>query len=257
MATVITEPYKKKQERQDFNVFADEYARYRKIDPPVLEDLLLTGKVYEDSVVLEVGCGTGNYLTEIAARTHAACYGLDPAEKMLAQARVNPRTNGIQWVAGFARHLQFPEGMFDLVYTVDVSHHIQHRQAYFQEAMRVLKPGGKICTVTDSEWIITHREPLATYFPATIAVNLARYPTVAELLEGKQKAGFIHLEEKMADYPYVLYNAEGYRRKAFSSLHLIDEAAFQQGLRHLENDLAAGPMLCHSYYLLIWGEKPR
>jgi ubiquinone/menaquinone biosynthesis C-methylase UbiE len=235
MATVPLAKQKKKRkpQRQDFNVFADEFAQYRKIDPPVLEDLMNTGKLYEDSSVLEVGCGTGNYIIELANRTHAACYGLDPAEKMLAQARTNPQANGIQWFSGYARQLLFPDETFDLVYTVDVSHHIQHRLTYFQEAMRVLKPGGKVCTVTDSEWIISHREPLATYFPETIAVNLARYPTVAELLECKQEAGFINIVEKMAEYPYVLYNAEGYRKKAYSSLHLIDETAFRRGLAWL------------------------
>ncbi|NJN55048.1 MAG: class I SAM-dependent methyltransferase [Anaerolineae bacterium] len=74
----LTEP---ERERQDFNTFADEYAQFRKIDPPVLEDLLVKGNINAESVVLEVGCGTGNYLTEIASRTHALCYGLDPAEK--------------------------------------------------------------------------------------------------------------------------------------------------------------------------------
>jgi ubiquinone/menaquinone biosynthesis C-methylase UbiE len=199
----LTRPNKKRK-RQDFNLFADEYAQYRKIDPPVLEDLIATSKLNKNSILLEVGCGTGNYITEIAARTQATCYGLDPAEKMLAQARSSPKANGIQWFSGYARHLGFPDETFDLVYTVDVSHHILHRLTYFQEAMRVLKPGGKVCTVTDSEWIISHREPLATYFPETISVNLVRYPTVAELLACKQKAGFTHITEKMAEYPYFL-----------------------------------------------------
>lgn len=256
MATAsLTEREGKVKPRQDFNTFADEYAQFRKIDPPVLEDLLVRGNINAESVVLEVGCGTGNYLTEISARTHAACYGLDPAEKMLSQARANPRANGIQWRMGYARHLDFPDEMFDLVYTVDVSHHIQHRLTYFQEAMRVLKPGGKVCTVTDSEWIISHREPLATYFPETIAVNLARYPTTHELLEETAAAGFVNIVEKMAEYPYMLYDPAGYRNKAYSSLHLIDEAAWRRGLARLEADLQNGPLLCHSYYLMIWGEK--
>lgn len=244
------------KKRQDFNEFAEEYAQYRKIDLPVLEDLMATGLVDGQSVVLEVGCGTGNYITEIAANTKATCFGLDPAEKMLAAAKASHLANGIQWHRGYARSLPFAAEMFDLVYTVDVSHHIQHRLAYFEEVYRVLKPGGKVCTVTDSEWILSHREPLATYFPATIGVNLARYPTVPELLSCMAEAGFVNLTEKMAEYPYLLYDAEGYRNKAYSSLHLIDEASYQQGLADLERDLKSGPLLCHSYYLLLWAEKP-
>lgn len=255
MTTAPLNKKRKRSQRQNFNEFATEYAQFRKIDPPVLADLLTTGRVGEDSTVLEVGCGTGNYLTEIFARTNAVCYGLDPARGMLAQAKAKPKANDIHWQRGYARHLEFPNETFDLVYTVDVSHHIQHRLAYFQEALRVLKPGGKICTVTDSEWIISHREPLATYFPETIEVNLARYPTVAELLDCMQAAGFINMAEKMAEYPYMLYDADGYRNKAYSSLHLIEETAYQHGLARLEAALADGPMLCHSYYLMLWGEK--
>lgn len=245
------------RERQDFNTFASEYAQFRKIDPPVLADLIKTGRLTADSTVLEVGCGTGNYLNEIAARTQAACVGLDPAEKMLAQAQAQPMAPHIQWRRGYARQLDFPEATFDLVYTVDVSHHIQHLLVYFQEVLRVLKPGGKVCTVTDSEWIISHREPLATFFPETIAVNLARYPSVADLLAYKQEAGLVNIHEKLAEYPYMLYDVAGYRNKAYSSLHLIDELAFQTGLRRLEASLQRGPMLCRSYYLMIWGQKPK
>ncbi len=242
--------------RQDFNVFADEYAHYRQIDPPVLEDLLAAGNVSSRSRVLEVGCGTGNYITQIAAKTQADCHGLDPAKKMLAQAQTHLEVTNVKWFRGYARQLDFPDDYFDLIYTVDVSHHIRHRLTYFQEVMRTLKPGGKVCTVTDSEWIIRHREPLATYFPETIAVNLERYPPVAELLDCMAQAGLTDVSEKMVEYPYMLYDAEGYGHKAFSSLHLIDEAAFNRGLARLEADLRSGPMLCHSYYLLIWGQKP-
>lgn len=244
------------EKRQNFNEFASEYAQYRKVDPPVLEDLLTTGLVGKDSTVLEVGCGTGNYITAIANTTHALCYGLDPADKMLANAQASPIANEIQWHTGYARSLEFPDSTFDLVYTVDVSHHILHKLTYFQEAFRVLKPGGKICTVTDSEWIISHREPLATYFPATIDLNMKRYPSIADLFNCKSEAGFVNISEKMAEYPYMLYDAEGYRNKAYSSLHLIDERDYREGLMRLESDLKNGPMLCHSYYLLIWGEKP-
>ncbi|MCP4359428.1 MAG: class I SAM-dependent methyltransferase [Chloroflexi bacterium] len=242
--------------RQDFNEFATEYAEYRQIDPPVLKALIDAGKLDNNTVLLEVGCGTGNYISEIARRTQAACHGLDPAPKMLTKAQAKPNAHQIQWNIGYARQLNFTNEQFDLIYTVDVSHHILHLQTYFNETFRTLKPGGKVCTVTDSEWIISHREPLATYFPATIEVNLERYHPVAEILDCMVQAGFINILEKMVEYPYMLYDAAGYSHRAYSSLHLIDDAAFEKGLARLEADLQNRPLLCHSYYLLLWGEKP-
>lgn len=255
MATVPSTTPKNNQKQQDFNLFANEYAQHRQIDPPVLEDLITTGKLQANSVILEVGCGTGNYLRQLAAQTQARCYGIDPAERMLALAQAHNNAKGIDWRLGHAQQLPFADETFDLVYSVDVSHHIPQRLHYFEEAWRVLKPGGKICTVTDSEWIISHREPLATFFPETIEVNLQRYPTVAELVEGKKQAGFKNIVETMTDHPYTLQTAVGYKNKAYSSLHLISEAAFTQGLQQLEAALSKGPMQCHSYYLLIWGQK--
>lgn len=63
------------------------YARHRNADPAVLEALIDGGRVQRSSRVLEVGCGTGNYVAEVAERTGSACFGIDPSEEMLAVAR--------------------------------------------------------------------------------------------------------------------------------------------------------------------------
>ncbi len=39
------------------------------------------------SVILDVGCGTGNYATSISRITGAHVYGIDASEGMLEQAR--------------------------------------------------------------------------------------------------------------------------------------------------------------------------
>ena len=51
----------------DYNELAAEYARHRQVNPPVLRRLLIGGDVKSVSTVLEVGCGTGNYI--LAFRT--------------------------------------------------------------------------------------------------------------------------------------------------------------------------------------------
>ena len=59
---------------------------------------------------------------------------------------------------------------------MDVIHHVVDRAAYYREAYRVLKPGGQVCTVTDSPWIIRHRQPLSEYFPETMPVETGPLP---------------------------------------------------------------------------------
>lgn len=66
---------------------AEAYRRHREPHPDVIEALIAKGKVHEGSHVLEVGCGTGNYLYAIAGRTGAFCTGVDPSSEMLRHAR--------------------------------------------------------------------------------------------------------------------------------------------------------------------------
>ncbi|MER3438994.1 MAG: hypothetical protein C4346_16180 [Chloroflexota bacterium] len=53
-------------------------------------------------------------------------------------------------MCGRAEVLPFKAQSFDLVFSVDVVHHISDRLAAFREARRVLRPRGWCCTVTDS-----------------------------------------------------------------------------------------------------------
>jgi ubiquinone/menaquinone biosynthesis C-methylase UbiE len=165
--------------------------------------------------------------------------------------------DGISFTQGGAERLAFPEATFDLVLSTDVIHHVADRPAHFREAFRVLKPGGRICTVTDSEDVIRRRRPLSSHFPETIAVELARYPAIPDLQAIMQSSGFVGINEDVVEQAYHLTDIAAYRDKAFSALHLIADEAFQRGIAAMERDLRAGPLPCVSLYAMLWGSKPR
>jgi len=237
----------------NYNKIASEYARHRQVHPEVLRSLFSTSGVGSASKVLEVGCGTGNYIVVLESLAGCSCWGIDPSEQMLSKAR--ERSRKINFQLGVAERLDFPQDFFDLVFSVDVIHHMGNRHEYFQEACRVLKAGGKVCTVTDSEWIIRHRQPLAVYFPETVEVELSRYPRIAELRKLMERVGFGGITENTVEFSYQLTDIQAYRDKAFSSLHLIPEEAFQKGIKRMKRDLSTGPIQCISRYLLLWGTK--
>jgi ubiquinone/menaquinone biosynthesis C-methylase UbiE len=173
---------------------------------------------------------------------------------MLAQARA--RSPDVHFAQGRGEQLDLGPVSFDLLFSVDVIHHVAEHEAYYREAYRVLVPGGRICTATDSEWIIRHRQPLSTYFPETVPHELARYPRIDALRAYMAAAGFGQLDQQMAEHTYLLHDAGPYRARTFSALHLISEEAFQRGLARLEHDLARGPVVCTARYTLLWGMKP-
>ncbi len=234
----------------NYDALAAEYARNRKLHPEVLRRLLARA----EGPILEVGCGPGNYIHALAEATPAFCQGTDPSEGMLEAAR--RRAGKVAFAPGRAEQLEFPGASFGLVFSVDVIHHVGDRPAYFAEARRVLRSGGRCCTVTDSEWIIRQRVPLSRYFPETVEAELRRYPSIPTLRVEMEQAGFGEVTEEMVEFSYLLEDAAAYRAKTFSSLHLIGEQDFALGLARLEADLRAGPIPCVSRYTMLWGVSP-
>ncbi len=234
----------------DYDRIAGEYSRHRKAHPGVVLDLATEAVLTPASLVLEVGSGTGNYLAALRTLTGCRCRGLDPSAEMLARAR----GSGDRLVRAVAERLPFRAESLDLVFSVDVIHHVADRPRFFEDAHRVLRRGGRVATVTDSEWIIRNRQPLSVYFPETVAIELDRYPSLAILRREMRSAGFDAIEERMVERPYRLADAQPYRDRAFSSLHLIGDEAFRRGLSRMERDLERGAIDCVSRYVLLWGK---
>src|SRR5690242_6990872 len=97
--------------------------------------------------VLDVGCGSGVVTRAIAARVGAPgrVVGLDPSAGLLAVAReiadasdVGPR---IEFHAGNAQHLPFPDASFDAAIAVTVLAHMHEGAAAIPELIRVVRPG--------------------------------------------------------------------------------------------------------------------
>lgn len=238
----------------NYDLTAGEYAAHRHIHPGVLRELGDGGSPEPGSALLEVGCGTGAYVSTLAGPFGCLAYGLDPSAGMLAHALARPEP--VAWVQGRAEALGFSSSSLDLIFSVDVIHHVAGKLAFYREAARVLRPGGRICTVTDSEEIIRRREILSGYFPETVALELDRYPSVAQLKAWQVTAGLQDLAMTIVEQPLEVTSAQPFRAKAYSSLHLISEEAWRAGLERLEHDLEQGPIASTVRYACVWSRKP-
>jgi len=119
----------------------------------------------------------------------------------------------------------------------------------------VLRPGGQVCTVTESEAMIRSRRPFAVYFPDTVAADLRRYPSIASLHRMMEEAGFVEIQDQPAEFSFRTGDIQGFRDRAYSCLYLIPEEAFRQGIDQMEQDMQAAPIQWVSRYVLVWGRK--
>lgn len=250
--------------KQDYNQLAEAYGRNRKLHPDVLATLIDRGRVDAASEVLEIGCGTANYITAIASETGARCAGVDPSQEMLRIARDNAASQGsegateaaVTFLEGSAEVLPLPDGQFDLAYSVDVIHHVLDRNSAAREVFRVLKPGGTAMIATESEDDIRHRTPHVTYFPETIEVELGRYPALETIEAELAEAGFELDEAVPVSRPQQVEDIRPFRDKAYSSLHLIGDEAFAAGIARMRADLERGPIAGVRRYTIVIARKP-
>ena len=102
---------------------------------------LLEKNVPTDGEVLDVGCGTGYFLT-LLGKFGYRTVGLEPAAAMRERAQsANP---GREIADGEISRLPFADNRFDAVTAIEVFRYLHRRDIIngYRECLRVLKPGG-------------------------------------------------------------------------------------------------------------------
>ncbi|MBU1670298.1 MAG: methyltransferase domain-containing protein [Actinobacteria bacterium] len=95
--------------------------------------------------VLDLGCGTGDLLRRFARAGASRLVGADVSEGMLEVARGLSRDlDYIEYVHTSAESVPVGAGEFDLVTTCIAFHHFPDPAGALKDAVRALKPGGRL-----------------------------------------------------------------------------------------------------------------
>jgi SAM-dependent methyltransferase len=93
---------------------------------------------------LDLGSGIGRMTPSLASAFGGPAYGVEPAEKMRAQALAHASHPAVTYAAGSAEHIPLPDASCDAALLFFVWHHVVNRDGAAYELRRVVKPGGKL-----------------------------------------------------------------------------------------------------------------
>jgi ubiquinone/menaquinone biosynthesis C-methylase UbiE len=187
--------------------------------------------------VLEVGCGTGQWMATLrAVAPHV--YGLDLSAGMLAQAGAKDQT--LRLARGRAARLAYADRTFDLVYCVNAIHHFGDPAAFVAEGARLLRPGGALAVIGMDPRGNRHRSYMYDYFEGVYRRDLARFPSWGETLDWMVAAALDEVECQIVeryggDFVGRAVLDDPFLRKGSSSqLALLSDAAYAAGLARIE-----------------------
>ena len=157
------------------------------------------GRRLDRQVVLDGGCGTGNYLAALGGLIGFG-HGIEINEGMLAEAsaRLRHRPN-VSLAHGDLTRLPYDANFFDGMMCNQVLHHLDQKTAsrpfprvrlMLAEAHRVVRPGGVIILNTCAREQLFEAFWWADLIPEAVGRMAARMPAIDQTIEMLVAAGF-------------------------------------------------------------------
>lgn len=116
------------------------YERNSKTDPN-MKWILKQMDIYDDDLILDIGCGVGDYckeLIKISSRVIGADIFVEYAKKRFK----------LEFIVMSAEMIGFKDNTFDKIFCINVIEHLRNPKKALSEIQRVLKPNGKFVLET-------------------------------------------------------------------------------------------------------------
>jgi len=159
-----------------------------------LLEKIIPGK---NKTVLDIGCGTGFPLVELAMRFGDSCriFGLDPWKAALVRAQEKIIAFGVtnvELINSVAEDMPLPDHSLDLITSNNGLNNVSDLERSLSECARVLKPGGQLVFTMNLEGTMTE-------FYSVMESILERYHLGDAILKMRQ-----HIYEKRKPLEEVL-----------------------------------------------------
>jgi len=239
--TMLSERKKDSPNFINYDKVSENYDFSRRAGKKTVELLVELLTPIRNANVLDIGCGTGNFLLELNGLPRQLV-GLDISAGMLAQAKT--KSSKTLLILGNAVFMPFSKEAFDAAYCIQALHHISEKNRFMSEVYRILQSGGRFVIQSCSH------EQLSTfwfyhYFPKGFEIDRMRIPDFRGISDMLIQAGFKDISLHACPFEALfretpeLYLNKRYRDGA-STFSLLTAQEIEEGCKRIEQDIRSG-----------------
>ncbi|MBW4636238.1 MAG: methyltransferase domain-containing protein [Iphinoe sp. HA4291-MV1] len=229
-----------------YNSIGQQYSKTRVPDPRIVNTLIDLLNLPKDSIIADIGAGTGSYSLALANQGFSV-NAIEPSAVMQKQAVEHPQ---VKWFTGYAEALPLADNSVDGVISILTIHHFSHLEKAFQEMQRVSRDRAIVLLTFDIRF--AEKIWLYDYFPF-LWEDALRFLPLNELINLIKANTKRYVEAIPFLLPYDLsdlFAGAAWRRPelyiqpevraGISSFALADQSLVKQGVKTLTADLNSG-----------------
>jgi SAM-dependent methyltransferase len=186
--------------------------------------------------ILDLGSGTGLWAECFASWFEADVVGVEPSDAMRRAAAAKRLPPSVAFIGGRAESIPLKDRSCECAWLSTVLHHISDLEACTSELRRVVRIDGAVLIrnafgdrLDGIHWL--------DFFPAARELAARRWPAVEATAQAFRKAGFevesLETVPEVVASDFLAYH-DRIRVRANSTLNLISDEAFEDGLAQLE-----------------------
>jgi len=187
-------------------------------------------------VWLDLGSGTGRMTPALAGEFGGPAHGVEPSDKMRAQALAHADHPAVTYSAGSAERIPLPDASCDAALVFFVWHHVVDREVAAQELRRVVKAGGKLFVQAN----FSDRMPDVWWFgvvPEWRNVDTAQFRSEEEVENDFTEVGWTLMSRDQVTWVRSASLAEDYEKLKLRSVSVFEhmsEQLIENGFARIE-----------------------
>lgn len=221
----------------DYLEQAIEYEKTRNVEEKVYWILSKIINPQKNDVILDFGCGTGNYLQRFYDDYQIPLYGLEKSYKMAEIARNKNLNFNIQ--IGDHTMIPFPVNFFSKIYCTDVIHQIENIDVLFKNLYNIAQNNAIFVICTESSEQLNEKY-WNRYFPSIFSVDSKRFYSMEVLKKQAAENNWTYCKtfkiEEETTAPITERFIKKVRKRTLSVLHEISNQEYDDGLRKITHD---------------------